>query len=132
LILIDSGLLERDYYNRFTVHQMQRKKFLVEHYAAQWKITADGAAFGSFAEKRDAITFAVDAAYRVGPLHRLGTQVLIQRRDGTYRIVWTFGIDPYPMEYRDPPLPIFRRRTKPRATAKKAPGRKRTPTPRMS
>ncbi len=124
-------MMKRDYCNRFTVHQMQRKKFLVEHDAAQWKITADAAAFGSFAEKRDAIAFAIDVAYRAGPFHRLGSQVLLQRRDGTYRIIWTFGIDPYPMEYRDPPLPIFRRRTKPPATAKRAPRRKRTPTPRM-
>jgi len=81
---------------------MPRKKFLVERLGGQWKITADRASFGLFDDKHQAVTYAIEAANRAGPAHRQGSQVLVQRRDGTYRIAWTFGLSPYPMEYRDP------------------------------
>jgi hypothetical protein len=80
---------------------MSRRRYLVERLGDRWKIRIEGQEHGPYATQGEAIAAAIDAAYRTGPGEAEGTQVLVQRLDPTYRILWTFGEDPFPPSGED-------------------------------
>lgn len=76
---------------------MSRRRYLVERLGARWKIRTELREHGPYETQSEAIAAAIDAAQRIGPTERHGAQVLMQQRGPTYRILWTFGEDPYPV-----------------------------------
>jgi hypothetical protein len=80
---------------------MPRRRYLVERIGTRWKIRIEHQEHGPYATQSEAVAAAIDAAHRSGPAETDGTQVLVQRLDPTYRILWTFGEDPYPLSNED-------------------------------
>ena len=80
---------------------MSRCRYRVERLGACWKIRSEHQEHGPYATQSEAIAAAIDAAQRTGPTARHGAQVLVQQRGSTYRILWTFGEDPYPLSNED-------------------------------
>ena len=80
---------------------MSRRRYLVEPFGACWKIRTEHQEHGPYATQIEAIAAAIDAARRTGPAERHGAQVLVQQLGPTYRILWTFGEDPYPLSNED-------------------------------
>jgi hypothetical protein len=80
---------------------MSRRRYLVERLGARWKIRTELREHGPYETQSEAIAAAIDAAQRIGPTERHGAQVLMQQRGPTYRILWTFGEDPYPVSNED-------------------------------
>ena len=76
---------------------MARTEYVVVQHEGSWAISYAGIRHGPYKSKRDAIRFAVDAAYKAGCLGHYA-QVLLQKRGKTTRIEWTYGTDPYPPE----------------------------------
>jgi Uncharacterized protein conserved in bacteria (DUF2188) len=80
---------------------MSRRRYLVERLGDRWKIRSEHQEHGPYASQSEAIAAAIDAAQRTGPAERHGAQVLVQQRGPTYRVLWTFGEDPYPLSNED-------------------------------
>ena len=80
---------------------MSRRRYLVERAGARWKIRIEDEEHGLYATQAEAATAAIDAAHRAGAEQEEGTQVLVQRLDPTYRIIWTYGEDPFPPSDED-------------------------------
>jgi len=101
LVLLDSRLPQVYRCNPRTVcggikQNMSRRRFLVERVGTRWKVRVEDQEHGPYATQAEAIEAAIDAANRDGPTQADGAQVLVQRLDPTYRILWTFGEDPFP------------------------------------
>ncbi len=105
---------------------MARLRYLVERVGTRWKIRIDEQEHGPYATQGEAIAAAIDAAQRAGDGEPDGTQVLVQRLDPTYRIIWTFGEDPFPPSDMDI---AFRLAPSPRSTAGDSDAVRRTPSP---
>ncbi|MFL6796877.1 MAG: DUF2188 domain-containing protein [Xanthobacteraceae bacterium] len=60
-----------------------------------WFIVFAGEEFGPYNTEREALLFAIDAAYKLGEQGQ-ETQVLVADEIGEARPVWTFGLHPYP------------------------------------
>jgi hypothetical protein len=75
---------------------MTRRRYLVERAGIHWKIRIEDHQQGAYATQCEAVAAAIEAAHQAGPAEAHGTQVLVQRLDPTYRIVWTFGEDSFP------------------------------------
>jgi hypothetical protein len=74
---------------------MPRQRFLVER-VGSWKVRVEDQEHGPYATQTEAVVAALEAAQLAGPAQADGTQVLVQRLGPTYRILWTFGEDPFP------------------------------------
>src|SRR5262249_49922523 len=70
---------------------MSRRRYIVERAGARWKIRIEDLEHGPYESQLEAITAAIAAAQRAGADEAMATEVLVQRLDPTYRIVWTFG-----------------------------------------
>jgi hypothetical protein len=89
---------------------MSRRRYLVERIGTRWKVRIEDQERGPYSTQGEAIAAAINAAQQAGPAEPDGTQVLVQRLDPTYRILWTFGEDPFPptdkdIAFRLAPLP---------------------------
>jgi hypothetical protein len=93
---------------------MLRRRYMVERAGTRWKIRIEDQEHGDYDSQLEAITAAIAAANRDGTDEAASTQVLVQRLDPTYRIVWTFGEDPFPPTDKDI---AFRLAPSPRGTA---------------
>lgn len=71
---------------------MARKQFFVSPDGSAWKVQSNGTTLSRHQTQATAIRAATDAAHR----HVGDAQVMVQRADGTFRIEWTYGHDPYP------------------------------------
>src|SRR5437660_11393055 len=80
---------------------MPRRRYLVERVGARWKIRIEDQELGPYLSQIEAVSAAIDAAQQAGADEADGTQVLVQRLDPTYRIIWTFGEDPFPATDKD-------------------------------
>ena len=81
---------------------------------------------GPYGSQAEAVGVAIDAAQQAGPDEVDGTQVLVQRLDPTYRIIWTFGEDPFPPTDQDI---AFRLAPSSRGTGGGGHGVRRLPSP---
>jgi hypothetical protein len=70
-------------------------RYLVVRQEDVWLIKFDGEEYGPYNTEREAMLFAIDAAYKLGQQGE-GTQVLRLHEDGEPRPVWTHGEDTYP------------------------------------
>jgi len=98
---------------------MSRRRYLVERLGARWKIRTEHQEHGPYATQSEAIAAAIDAAQRTGPAERHGAQVLVQQLGPTYRILWTFGEDPYPLSNEDVAFLLGPSPAAPRATTRR-------------
>ena len=105
---------------------MPRRRYLIERVGTRWKIRLEDQEHGPYLTQGEAIAAAIDAAHRAGDEEPDGTQVLVQRLDPTYRIIWTFGEDPFPPSDMDI---AFRLAPSPRGTAGGSHGVRRPPSP---
>ena len=80
---------------------MARLRYLVERAGTRWRVRLEDHEQGPYATQCEAALAAIEAAQQAGPDEVHGTQVLIQRLDPTYRIIWTFGEDPFPPSDKD-------------------------------
>ena len=62
----------------------------------RWTLEVNRKQRGPFNTERDALRIAIETAQEAGRYHPEGAQVLLMREDEMSRIVWTYGIDPYP------------------------------------
>jgi hypothetical protein len=62
----------------------------------QWKVRFRGKHSRPYANQREAIIAAIDAAHAEGKTSPDGTLVRVQSTTNAFRTVWTFGSDPYP------------------------------------
>jgi hypothetical protein len=62
----------------------------------RWMIGFDIVSIGPYCNEGDAIKTAIQAAFKEGRHNRAGSQVRVERPDGTLRVVWTFGKDAPP------------------------------------
>jgi hypothetical protein len=69
--------------------------YLVERREDAWFIAFSGEEFGPYKTEREALLFAIDAAYKLGETGE-DTQVLLVDESGDARPAWTYGQDPYP------------------------------------
>jgi hypothetical protein len=60
-----------------------------------WLIQFEGEQFGPYRTEREAMLFAIDAAYNLGE-HGRPTQVVVMDEQGLPRSVWTYGEDRFP------------------------------------
>jgi len=105
---------------------MPRRRYLVERVGTRWKIRIEEHELGPYVSQAEAVSAAIDAAQQAGPDETDGTQVLVQRLDPTYRIIWTFGEDPFPPTDKDI---AFRLAPSPRGTGGGNHGVRRLPSP---
>ena len=105
---------------------MPRRRYLVERVGARWKIRIEDQELGPYLSQTEAVAAAIEAAQQAGPEEADGTQVLVQRLDPTYRIIWTFGEDPFPPTDKDI---AFRLAPSPRGTGGGSHAVRRLPSP---
>ena len=105
---------------------MARRRFLVERVGSRWKVRVEDQEHGPYASQTEAIAAAIDAAQQAGSAQADGTQVLVQRLDPTYRILWTFGEDSFPPTEQDI---AFRLAPSPRGTGGGSHGARHLPSP---
>jgi hypothetical protein len=72
-----------------------RIRYLVVRQEDVWFIKFDGEEYGPYQSEREAMLFAIDAAYKLGEQGE-ETQVLQLDENGQVRPAWTYGSDPYP------------------------------------
>lgn len=72
-----------------------RTRYLVMRQEDFWFITFRGEEFGPYHSAREAMLFAIDAAYKLGE-NGTETQVLRVDENGEATPAWTHGLDPYP------------------------------------
>ena len=75
---------------------MARDIFTVALLEQQWTVRFHGRHSRPYAGQAEAITAAVDAAYKAGMANPDGTQVRVQDSNNVFRTAWTYGIDPPP------------------------------------
>lgn len=74
---------------------MTRRQYFVVLHDGEWKITFQGQHYGPYNTQADAIAAARQWA-RQSADQGYPSQVLVQGRDGLFRVEWTYGDDPYP------------------------------------
>jgi hypothetical protein len=62
----------------------------------QWKVRFRGKHSVPYANQKEAIVAAIDAAYAEGETNPDGAQVRVQSTNNAFWTEWTFGSDPYP------------------------------------
>jgi hypothetical protein len=72
-----------------------RTRYVVVRQEDVWFIHFDGEEYGPYRTEREAMLFAIEAAYKLGELGE-ETQVRLLDENGDARPAWTFGRDPYP------------------------------------
>jgi hypothetical protein len=72
-----------------------RTRYLVVRQQDVWFIKFDGEEYGPYASEREAMLFAIDAAYKLGEQGE-DTEVLRTDELGDAVLAWTSGQDPYP------------------------------------
>ena len=72
-----------------------RLEYRVVLHRGQWKIEYDRQHVGPYSSQQEAIRHAVEAAHKAGR-RGAAAQVLLQGRNGTFLVEWTYGTDPYP------------------------------------
>ena len=75
---------------------MARDEYYVVLHEGKWKITYNRDHYGPFKTQQEAIRASVDAAHHAGAKNSEGAQVLVQGENNQFRVVWTYGQDPYP------------------------------------
>ena len=75
-----------------------RVEYLVLRYEDAWFIAYDGEEFGPYKSAREAMFFAIDAAYKLGE-QGTGTRVRMMEPQGHDLADWTYRVDPYPPRY---------------------------------
>jgi len=75
-----------------------RVEYLVLRREDVWFIEYDGEEYGPYKSSREAMLFAIDAAYKLGE-HGTETQVRMKEPDGVALAAWTYGVDPFPPRY---------------------------------
>jgi hypothetical protein len=75
---------------------MAREIFTVVLLEQQWMIRFRGRHSRAYASQGEAITAAVDLAYKAGLANPDGAQVRVQDSNNVFRTAWTYGIDPPP------------------------------------
>jgi hypothetical protein len=73
-----------------------QRRYFVMRRQDLWFIAFEGEEFGPYRTEREATLFAVDAAYKFGEQGE-ETQVLALDESGGSRLIWTYGIDHYPL-----------------------------------
>lgn len=74
---------------------MARLRYDAVPNGTRWTIKFEGKAYGDFATQKAAARQAVDWAHEQGSKGH-DAQVYVHRPDGTFRVEWTYGNDPYP------------------------------------
>jgi hypothetical protein len=73
---------------------MARIQYVVEpDGAGAWKISYAEKEFGPYRTQGEAISAAVDAAYRAGAENSEGAQVVLHGSDGLFLTEWNYGKD---------------------------------------
>jgi hypothetical protein len=72
-----------------------RARYVVVRGDGNWLIQFDGEEFGPYRTEREAMLFAIDAAYNLGEQGQ-PTQVVVLGDQGLPRSVWTYGEDRFP------------------------------------
>jgi hypothetical protein len=72
------------------------RRYVIVSRQGLWFIDFEGEEFGPYQSEREAMLFAVDAAHRFGE-QGATTQVLRVDESGDAELVWTYGLDPYPV-----------------------------------
>ncbi len=72
-----------------------RTRYLVVRQDDLWIIKFEGEEFGPYQTEREALLFAVDAAYKLGQQDD-PTEVLLMDENGELKPAWSYGHDPYP------------------------------------
>jgi hypothetical protein len=72
-----------------------RARYMVVGGDGNWLIRFDGDEFGPYRTEREAMLFAIDAAYNLGEQGE-GAQVVVMDDNGQPRSVWTYGEDRFP------------------------------------
>lgn len=72
-----------------------QRRYVVARRQDAWFIDFDSREFGPYQSEREALLFAIDAAYKLGE-QGVGTQVLRVDENGEAGTAWTYGRDPYP------------------------------------
>ena len=70
-------------------------RYVVVRRQDAWFIEFDAQEFGPYRSEREAMLFAIDAAYKLGE-QGVGTQVLRIDETGDAGTAWSYGSDPYP------------------------------------
>jgi Uncharacterized protein conserved in bacteria (DUF2188) len=86
--------MDRVFKRRKEVAMTRRQYFVVLH-EGKWKITFEGQRYGPYRTQEEAIDIAREWA-RQSAAQGHPSQVLVQGRDGQFRVEWTYGDDPYP------------------------------------
>ena len=72
-----------------------RARYMVVGGEGSWLIQFDGEEFGPYRTEREAMLFAIDAAYNLGE-QGADAQVVVMDDHGQPRSVWTYGEDRFP------------------------------------
>ena len=75
---------------------MARDIYTVVLLERQWTVRFRGRHSQRYATQREAVSAAVDAAYKSGMANPEGAQVRVQDSNNVFRTEWTYGIDPPP------------------------------------
>jgi hypothetical protein len=70
-------------------------RYLVVRQDDVWFIKFDGDEYGPYQNEREAMLFAIDAAYTLGQQGET-TQVQLMDESGEAQTAWTYGQDAYP------------------------------------
>jgi hypothetical protein len=81
---------------------MARDVFTVVLLEQQWMVRFRGRHSQRYATQGEAITAAVEAAYKAGKANADGAQVRVQDSNNAFRTEWTYGIDPLPATLSKP------------------------------
>jgi hypothetical protein len=70
-------------------------RYFVIHDRDVWLIKFDDEQYGPYPTQREAMLFAIDAAYSLGEIGE-NTQVCLMSENGYSQPAWTYGQDKYP------------------------------------
>lgn len=76
---------------------MKRVIYYVSHEEEGWYIASEGKLCGPHATQGKALHQAIGSAYRAGACGS-HSHVFMQGKDGSWRNVWSYGHDPYPLQ----------------------------------
>jgi len=80
---------------------MHKAQYFVVKHHGEWKIKVGYRTTGPYADRRQAISAAIDFAEKDGMAGR-DAQVLVQGEDRHFRMAWIYGRDPYPVDTMRP------------------------------
>lgn len=73
------------------------EKLFVLRQEGKWMIRYNDQLYGPYLIPGGALSAAVDKAYQAGSQGG-GAQVFVQVKGDEFRLEWTFGLDPYPVQ----------------------------------